>query len=384
VAVPPLWAASGPFKLEVFMPEWHSIQFVWPSLLWLLATLPLWLGLYIAWQRRGVQRAWPSAGTNTGVATLRFTRHAPVLLVLLGLAAMLVAIARPQAILLLPSRIDTVMLAIDSSGSMRATDVQPSRIEAAQAAAKSFVLGQPGQVKLGVVSVAGAAALVQAPTDQRDLVIQAIDQLSLQPGSALGSGIVIALHAMLPGSGLDVRGLIEGETSPQASSGVPLGGATPAPAEIASTSGTAPRKPVSLPKVPPGSNTAAAIVLLSDGQSNVGPDALKMAQVAADLGVRVYTVGVGTAQGTVLKAQGMQMRVKLDEASLKKIAEITKAEYFSADNRQELLQIYQSLSSKIVLKKHRRTEVSALCALLGMLVLSWGCAWAWWRHGRII
>jgi len=125
-------------------------------------------------------------------------------------------------------------------------------------------------------------------------------------------------------------------------------------------------------------------VLLSDGQGNAGPDSIKMAQVAADLGVRVYTVGVGTAQGTVLKAQGMQMRVKLDEASLKKIAEITKAEYFSADNRQELLQIYQSLSSKIVLKKHRRTEVSAFCALLGMLLLCWGCAWVWWRHGRIV
>jgi Ca-activated chloride channel family protein len=265
---------------------------------------------------------------------------------------------------------------------MRATDVQPSRIEAAQAAAISFVLGQPGQVKLGVVSVAGAAALVQAPTDQRDLVIQAIDQLSLQPGSALGSGIVIALHAMLPGSGLDVRGLIDGEANPPASTGTPLGGPTPAPTGTAS--GAAPRQPLSLPKVPPGSNTAAAIVLLSDGQSNAGPDALKMAQVAADLGVRVYTVGVGSVQGTVLKAQGMQMRVKLDEASLKKIAEITHAEYFSADNRQDLLKIYQSLSSKIVLKKHRRTEISALCALLGMLLLSWGCVWTWWRHGRII
>jgi Ca-activated chloride channel homolog len=382
VAVQPLWAISGPFKLEVLMPEWHSIQFVWPRLLWLLASLPLWLGLYIAWQRRGVQRAWPSANMNTGATNILFTRHAPALLVLLGLGGLMVAIARPQAILLLPSRIDTVMLAIDSSGSMRATDVQPSRIEAAQAAAKGFVLGQPGQVKLGVVSVAGAAALVQAPTDQRDLVIQAIDQLSLQPGSALGSGIVIALNAMLPGSGLDVRGLIDGETSPPASTGAPLGGPTPAP--TSPTSGAAPPKPVSLPKVPPGSNTAAAIVLLSDGQSNVGPDAVKMAQVAADLGVRVYTVGVGTVQGTVLKAQGMQMRVKLDEASLKKIAEITKAEYFSADKREDLLQIYQSLSSKIVLKKHRRTEVSALCALLGMLLVSWGCAWAWWRHGRIV
>lgn len=372
------------------MPEWHSIQFVWPGLLWLLASLPLWLGLYIAWQGRSVSGAWPAARTSPATNGAKFapaTRHAPALLVLLGLAALLVAIARPQAILLLPSRIDTVMLAIDSSGSMRAGDVQPSRIEAAQAAAKNFVLGQPAQVKLGVVSVAGAAALVQAPTDQRDLVIQAIDQLSLQPGSALGSGIVIALDAMLPGSGLDVRGLIEGEATTPAASGAPLGGSSPAPSGSSASAGTSsatPRKPVSLPKVPPGSNTAAAIVLLSDGQSNVGPDALKMAQVAADLGVRVYTVGVGTAQGSVLKAQGMQMRVKLDETSLKKIAEITRAEYFSADKRQDLLQIYQSLSSKIVLKKHRRTEMSALCAMLGMLLVAWGCAWSWWRHGRIV
>ena len=99
------------------MLEWHSIQFVWPSLLWLLATLPLWLGVYIAWQRRGVQRAWPSintASSASGGDTVRFTRHSPALLVLLGLAGMMVAIARPQAILLLPSRIDTVMLAIEA------------------------------------------------------------------------------------------------------------------------------------------------------------------------------------------------------------------------------------------------------------------------------
>ena len=123
---------------------------------------------------------------------------------------------------------------------------------------------------------------------------------------------------------------------------------------------------------------------LREGEGKAGPDPLKQAQVAAELGVRVYTVGVGSVQGTVLKAQGMQMRVKLDEATLKKIAEITKAEYFSADNRQDLLQIYKSLSSKIVLKKHRRTEITALCALLGMLLLCWGCAWTWWRQGRII
>lgn len=360
------------------MPEWHSIQFVWPRLLWLLATWPLWLGLYLAWQGRSVQRAWPSKSMASGVAP-RFTRHAPALLVLLGLAGLLVAIARPQAILLLPSRIDTVMLAIDSSGSMRASDVPPSRIEAAQAAAKSFVLGQPGQVKLGVVSVAGAAALVQAPTDQRDLVLQAIDNLSLQPGSALGSGLVIALDAMLPGSGLDVRGLIEGQDRP--GTGAPLPGSS---SGSAGTTASAQTKTVTLPKVPAGSNTAAAIVLFSDGQGNIGPDPLKMAQVAADLGVRVYTVGVGTVQGTVLKAQGMQMRVKLDEDSLQKIADITRGEYFGVHKAQDLKKIYTSLSHQIVLKKHRQTEVTALCALLGMLLLTAGCALAWWRQGRII
>jgi Ca-activated chloride channel family protein len=365
------------------MPEWHSIQFVWPRLLWLLVCVPVCLGLYIAWLRQGSRRSLhfiPRFTHRVGDKPIwRFTQHAPALLVLIGLAGLLVAVARPQAILLLPSRIDTVMLAIDSSGSMRASDVQTSRIEAAQAAAKSFVLGQPGQVKLGLVSMAGAAALVQAPTDQRDLMLQAIDSLSLQPGSALGSGMVIALDAMLPGSGLDVRGLIEGETRPD--TGTPLGGD---PTTGTGATGSEKNRPVALPKVPAGANTAAAIVLLSDGQSNNGPDALKMAQVAADLGVRVYTVGVGTLQGTLLKAQGMQMRVKLDEETLKKIADITRGEYFSANNAPELNKIYNALSQKIVLKKHRMTEISALCALLGILLLSWGCALAWWRQGRII
>jgi len=345
------------------MPEWHSIQFVWPRLLWGLAFMPVCLALYLAWRRSSTRPTGAWFGVNVQANTAKhWHRHVPVTLIFLGLTILWVAVSRPQAILLLPSRMDTVILAIDSSGSMRAGDVPPSRIEAAQEAARNFVLGQTGLVKLGLVSVAGTAALVQAPTDERDLVLQAIDSLSLQPGSAIGSGIVIALDAMLPGSGLDVRGLIEGEN--RVDTGTPK---TPA-----------------LPKVAPGSNTSAAIVLLSDGQSNVGPDALKMAQVAADLGVRVYTVGLGTKQGAILKAQGMQMRVKLDEESLKMIAKITKAEYFSAQSTYELKQIYDEISTKIVLKKHRLTEVSALCALLGMLLVAWGCAWRWWRQGKII
>lgn len=362
------------------MPEWHSIQFVWPRLLWLQLLLPLCLGLYIAWQRPRLQRAWPARQDTAALSAGRLAQHGPIWLVLAGLSVLLLAIARPQTLILLPSRIDTVMLVIDSSGSMRAADVSPSRIEAAQTAAKGLVLGQAGQVKLGVVSVAGAAALVQAPTDERDRVLQAIDGLSLQPGSALGSGILIALDAMLPGSGLDVRSLMEGEGRP-AASGAPLNSSA---AGAAGAATNPPAKALSLPKVPPGSNTAAAIVLFTDGQGNVGPDALKMAQVAADLGVRVYTVGVGTVQGTVLKAQGMQMRVQLDEGSLQKIADITRGEYFGLHDTASLTKIYGTLSRQIVLKKHRLTEVSALFAALGMLLLLGGCAWRWWRQGRIV
>jgi Ca-activated chloride channel homolog len=360
------------------MPEWHSIQFVWPRLLWALTLMPVCLWFYWASQRphRHPNSAWLVLAAQP---VKPWRRHAPAALIFSGLTCLLVAVARPQAILLLPSRMDSVMLAIDSSGSMRASDVLPSRIEAAQTAAKNLVLGQTGQVKLGLVSMAGAASLVQAPTDQRDLVLQAIDNLSLQPGSAIGSGIVIALNAMLPGSGLDVRGLIDGEN--RVNDGTPLGGAN---ADAQSGLTARPNPAAALPKVAPGSNSSAAIVLFSDGQSNMGPDALKMAQVAADLGVRVHTVGVGTVQGTVLKAQGMQMRVKLEEDSLKMIAKITKAEYFSAQSSHELKHIYETISTKIVLKKHRLTEISALCALLGMLLVSWGSAWSWWHRGRVI
>jgi Ca-activated chloride channel family protein len=344
------------------MLELHSVSFVWPRLLWLLLCLPIGICLYMGWRRRDAQAPWFARLGQTASRRPGW----PALLLLLGLGLLLLAVARPRAIVLLPTRIDTVMLAIDSSGSMRASDVTPSRIEAAQAAARRFVQAQPAQVRLGVVSVAGSAALIQAPTLQRDDLLQAIDSLSLQPGSALGSGIVIALDAMLPASGLDVRKLIE--EAPAADTGKPL----PAFGQ------NAPRK------ADPGSNTSAAVVLISDGQGNAGPDPLKMAQVAADLGVRVYTVGVGTLQGAILKAQGMQARVKLDEDTLQKVADITHAEYFRAENEQALLKVYDDLSARIVLRKHRQTEISAVCAALGMLLVLGGAFWNLARHARVV
>lgn len=350
------------------MPELHAISFVWPRLLWLLLALPLLAASYawLLWRGRRRAASWPGLPeekTTRGGRLRAWRRHAPALCIAIGLALLLLAVARPRAILLLPGWTDAVMLVIDSSGSMRADDIKPSRIEAAQAAAHAFIDAQPRQVRLGIVSAAGSAAVVQVPTDDRNALHQAVDALALQRGTALGSSIVIALAALLPGAGLDVPALIHDEQPP---------GATAAPGQAATKT----------PKVEPGANTA--IVLLSDGQSNFGPDVIKMAELAASLGVRVFTVGVGTPEGTVLRSQGMSMRVRLDEATLEKVATITRADYFRAASRQDLLQIYRSLSQRIALQKHQLTEISGLIALLGLLWVSAGAVLSFARHGRIL
>ena len=357
------------------MLELHSISWVWPFMLWGLFALPLIMLIYMALLRRSTQKyaplnaPWTNSNLSQRTIVSWFSRHACAILMALGILVLILAMARPRAILLLPSRMETVMLAIDSSGSMRASDVKPSRIEAAQNAARLFINGQPAHVKLGIVSVAGTASVIQAPTESRDDLLKAIDNLPLQRGSALGSGIVIALAAMLPASGIDVEKLINPEIRTDQN---PL---------ITPNS----NKPI-VPKVKlePGTNSSAAIVLMTDGQSNIGPDFIKMAQVAADLGVRIYTIGFGTPEGVILKAQGMAMRVKLDEVPLKQVAEMTRGEYFKAASEKDMEKIYQSLSVRIVMQKHQMSEVTAIFILLGISIVTAGSSWAIWRYGRLI
>ena len=358
------------------MLELHSITWVWPFMLWSLGVLPLILLFYIALSRRLIQKheslnvPWTDSKLSQRTIGSWFTRHGCAIVMALGILVLILSMGRPRAILLLPSRMETVMLAIDSSGSMRASDVQPSRIEAAQNTSRLFINGQPAHVKLGIVSVAGAAAVVQAPTESRDDLLKAIDNLPLQRGSALGSGIVIALAAMLPASGIDVEKLINPEIRPEQNPTI--------------TPNTSNRPIVPKVKLEPGANSSAAIVLMTDGQSNIGPDLIKMAQLAADLGVRIYTIGFGTPEGVILKAQGMAMRVKLDEAPLKQVAEMTRGEYFKAASEKDMEKIYQSLSMRIVMQKHQMSEVTAIFVLLGILIVTAGSSFSIWRHGRLI
>jgi Ca-activated chloride channel family protein len=273
----------------------------------------------------------------------RFRRHIPPLLFLVALIVMIAAIARPAAVVTLPSQQRTIILAMDVSGSMRATDVEPNRISAAQAAAKAFVAEQPSNVRIGVVAFAGTASVVQMPTQNHEDVFAAIDRFQLQRATAIGSGIIVSLATIFPDAGIDVSSLIYGRDAPR---GVPF---------------DRPRKeqkPEFKP-VAPGSYTSAAIVLLTDGQRTTGPDSLEAARMAADRGVRIFTVGFGTRSGDTIGFGGWSMRVRLDEETLKAIAKITHGEYFYAGTATDLKKVYDSLNSRLVMEK-KQMEISAL------------------------
>ena len=341
-----------------------SFTFLWPTLLWLLLALPLAALVYGQVVKRRRARAERHARLETvGTAsTGRWQRTLPPLLWLLGLAALLLAVARPQAALVLPARIDTIILALDMSGSMRATDLQPTRIVAAQNAAKAFVAGQPRHVKIGVVGIAASAAVVQSPTDNREAIVKSIDRLEPQRGTALGSGLVIALDAALPAARINVEEFINPPRGRK----------------------DEPRKKLEERTATAGSNTSAAIVLLSDGQSNVGPDPMKAAEIAADLGVRIYTVGMGTAEGTTVSADGWSMRVRLDEDKLKQVARATEGEYFRADSASDLKKIYSGLSAKLGFEKQQPTEITALFAGLGALLAGLGAVLSMVWFNRVL
>lgn len=302
------------------------------------------------------------------------TKTIPPLVLCLGLLLLCAALARPQTVLMTPLREATVMLVLDTSGSMRAKDLKPSRIEAAQQAAKQFIQDKPSRLRVGLVTAAGTAALVQAPTEERDALLKALDYLPLQYGSALGTGILVSLEALLPGSGIDAQKIIN-EASDMG------GGKKPANAGQSLDTQNQARKETEA-SASRGKNMA--IVLMSDGQSNMGPDLLKMAELAAKHEVKVYTVGIGTAEGDVVHMQGRSMRVKLEDEALKKVSALTQGDYFRADSTEGLKNVYDKLGYKLRFEKRAMSEISAEFALLGMLLVLISVTRNFMRMGKII
>ncbi|MCY7314148.1 MAG: VWA domain-containing protein [Rubrivivax sp.] len=373
------------------------MRFIWPSMLWLLALLPLLVLMYWWLLRKkrkttvrlaSVQIAKLALGRGPG-----WRRHVPPVLMLLAIAAGLLAVARPTATITLPLSERTIMLAMDVSGSMRAEDVKPNRLVAAQIAAKAFVTNLPSEVRVGVVAFAGTAAVVQAPTTSRDDVIAAIDRFQLQRGTATGSGIILSLATLFPEHGIEIQhvtgqrnfpgGTGGGGGSTGGGGGSTGGGGGSTGGNGKDTGGDIRKsdKPAFTP-VPPGSYNSAAVIMLTDGQRTTGPDPLDAAKMAAERGIRIYTVGIGTTSGETIGFEGWSMRVRLDEETLKNISVLTHGEYFYAGTAEDLKKVYESLSSRMVVER-KQTEISALFAALGVLLSVLAAGLSVWWFGRV-
>ncbi|MDF2464416.1 MAG: hypothetical protein K0Q43_2651 [Ramlibacter sp.] len=344
------------------------MNFLWPEFLYLLLALPLLVLLYFSLLRRKKKMALRYASLSivkeAMAAGQTMRRHIPPLLFLVALAAMLLASARPVAVVTLPSSQQTIILAMDVSGSMRAADVQPNRLVAAQYAAKSFIAKLPRHIKVGIVAFAGSAQVAQRPTVNREDLAAAIDSFQLQRATAIGNAIVISLAALFPDDGVELEAM---QTGRERQRGIVIDSEKKKKKEFAT--------------VEPGSYTSAAIVMLTDGQRTTGVDPLEAAKMAADRGIRVYTVGVGTADGEIIGFEGWSMRVRLDEETLKAIANKTSAEYFYAGTAVDLTKIYETLSSRLAVEK-RETETTALftMAAAALALLSAGLSLLWFNR----
>jgi Ca-activated chloride channel family protein len=319
--------------------------------------IPLLVVFYIRLQQRR-RRIALSIGTlgivrEAAGRPLGRRRHIPPALFLVGLATLLVALARPQAIVSLPRLEGTVILAFDVSGSMAAEDLQPTRMDAAKAAALEFVGRQPPTVQVGVVAFSDSGFAVQPPTDEQETILAAINRLGPERGTSLAHGIQASLNTIF----------VDEEQTPRLYSNLtPSAGATPTP-------------------VPEGTYTSAVIVLLTDGENTSPPDPFEAAQLAADRGVRIHTVGIGSAAGATLNVEGFNIHTRLDEATLQAIAQLTGGAYFNAQNEEELRTIYENLNPQFVVKPDEM-EVTSLFAGASLIVLLIGgaCSLLWFSR----
>jgi Ca-activated chloride channel homolog len=369
-------------KLFLAIPHIPHLSFLWPEFLWLLLLVPLTVGLYLLLLYRRKKTALRYANLSmvkAAMGAVGWRRHVPPALMLLALTLLLIAVARPTAVVSLPSTRATVILAMDVSGSMRATDVNPSRIEAAQAAAKQYIKSQPKDVVIGIVAFAATAFLVQSPTVDHTALFNAIDHFELQRGTAVGSGILTALSSIFPREDFPIANYYSGGSG-NGSGGFGFGGGD----RFNRFGGRAlgDRGPGGPPKkhvpVEPGSYKNAVIILLTDGQTNAGYDPVQAARIASEYGVKVYTVGFGSTRGNVVGFGGFSMRAQLDEDALKKIADMTRGRYFHAASADDLKAVYGVLSKQLVMET-QQMEISsffaAAAAIVMLIAASLSLAW---------
>jgi len=329
------------------------MNFLWPQYLWLMLALPVLPALYVWLLRRRGKAAlrYSSLEVVRQASSRPWRRHVPPALLLVACALLLFAAARPLAPLTLPWARTSIMLAMDVSLSMRVSDVKPTRMAAAQEAAKLFLRELPRNIEVGLVTFAGSAQVAQAATMDRESLVSAIDAFQMQYGTAIGNAIVVCLAELFPDHGIS------------------LGDMTFGPGQkVRSRDDKERPQPKPFTPVAPGSYGSAAILLLSDGRRTTGVDTLEAAKMAADRGVRIHVVGLGTVDGPVGAADGLAIYMQLDEPTLREVARMTGGEYHHAGTAEELRSVYQGLGSRLQVET-RQTEIAPVLALLAAIVV---------------
>ena len=357
------------------------MHFVWPQLLALLIVVPILVVVYARLMKRRAARLAELAakGFSPNAAALKLgkRRHIPFAFFLLGLTMLVGSLARPQTTVSIPKREGTIILAFDVSNSMRADDLKPTRMEAAKVAARAFIAKQPSNIKLGVVALSDGSLITQQPTFDREPVLNAVNRLTAQGATSLGRGLLTAL------------GSIAGKPIKFTPSSDDPNGAPPDTIAADTTealSGTAniDAAPAgSIDSVDIGYFSSAAIVLLSDGENTAAPDPLEVAKLSSTAGVKIYAVGVGSGEETVIDVGGFKVATALDEDMLQGIAKFSDGKYFRADDADTLSKIYSSI--KLEWKSiPQRTEVTALVAALSAIALTIGSLLSLLWFGRLV
>lgn len=336
------------------------MSFIWSSLLYLLLCIPLlvWLYLRIQKRRRDAVARFGGFGalTDSSQNAAPRRRQLPALLFLIGISILVLSLARPQTKISLPRVEGTVILTFDVSGSMAADDLKPTRMEAAKAAALEFVDNQPSSVKIGVVAFSDGGISVQSPTNERAEIIDTIERLVPRRGTSLGNGILVALNTIVVDAG-----------NPS----------------FLSASDISDQTQLEPDSVPEGWYPSSAIVLLTDGENNQEPNPILAADLAADFGVRIYTVGIGSPEGATITVEGFTVHTLLDEPMLQAISETTGGVYYNAGNEEELRRIYNDLEPKLTVRAEEM-EITSLLSGLGILLFLVGGALSLLWFGRAL
>lgn len=317
------------------------MSFIWQSMLWSLILIPLLLLLYlnIQQQRKQIALRYGSLGLvkQSSGRDVGMRRHVPAVFFLVGLTVLFVALARPKMVFSVPKVEGIVILAFDVSGSMAAEDFSPNRLEAAKAVAIDFVERQPTTVKVGVVAFSEGGITVQIPSNDQTAIIESIERLTPQRGTSLANGIVVALNTIANVTGDEpITSLDRQDASPVV------------PAESLDES--------------------VSIILFTDGENNMNPDPLNAALFAAERGVRIHTIAIGSVEGVQLTVNGFTVFTQVNEAALQELSGLTDGIYFNAQNEEDLNEVYRTIEPGLR-AAYEETEITAVFAAVSILIL---------------